>query len=277
MLLTCPACSASYRVSPGSLGVGRTVRCARCRVEWFAEGSEPPTAALDPNDDPVIVIEGDVIDAFEGRGEPPLDAERDASSAATAPERSGPRKAGLFRRGTAPSTSGSVRPRRAAAPRGVVAQSPARRLFAKVRPIAVVAAVACAALASALVARDDLVRRAPSLASLFAVVGLPVNVRGLEIADVRSVEEIDDGVPILLVTGSIANVAKAAVDVPRLRLAVKSRDDRELYSWTTVLGRASLNPGESASFRARLASPPAEGQAIDVRFLTRHDLQTHLR
>ena len=33
-----------------------------------------------------------------------------------------------------------------------------------------------------------------------------------------------------------------------------------------------VKPGERAAFRSRLASPPAEGRSIDVRFFTRRDI-----
>src|SRR5262245_42468669 len=42
MLIVCPNCSTSYAIDPTSLGsAGRTVRCARCKTSWFAEGPKP--------------------------------------------------------------------------------------------------------------------------------------------------------------------------------------------------------------------------------------------
>jgi len=119
------------------------------------------------------------------------------------------------------------------------------------------------------------VRAAPSLASLYSAFGLPVNVRGLAIQDVSSSELTDEGAPLLLVKGSIASLARTAVDVPRLRVAVLAADGRELYAWTTMAARAKLAPGETTTFRARLASPPAEGRTVAVRFLGRQDLAAH--
>src|SRR5471030_3164043 len=43
MLIVCPSCTTSYLIDPASVGpAGRTVRCARCKVTWFAGG---PTSA----------------------------------------------------------------------------------------------------------------------------------------------------------------------------------------------------------------------------------------
>src|SRR5262245_12917956 len=42
MLIVCPNCSTSYAIDPTSLGsAGRTVRCARCKTTWFADGAKP--------------------------------------------------------------------------------------------------------------------------------------------------------------------------------------------------------------------------------------------
>src|SRR5476651_1643277 len=39
MLIVCPSCSTSYLIDPASVGpAGRTVRCARCKMTWFAGG-----------------------------------------------------------------------------------------------------------------------------------------------------------------------------------------------------------------------------------------------
>jgi predicted Zn finger-like uncharacterized protein len=37
MLLACPDCYAKFKIRPVAIGEGRTVRCSRCKNEWFAE------------------------------------------------------------------------------------------------------------------------------------------------------------------------------------------------------------------------------------------------
>jgi len=39
-----------------------------------------------------------------------------------------------------------------------------------------------------------------------------------------------------------------------------------------VLDQTVLQPGERAAFKSRLASPPAEGRTIDVRFFNKRDI-----
>jgi predicted Zn finger-like uncharacterized protein len=120
--------------------------------------------------------------------------------------------------------------------------------------------------------RDAFVRILPQTASFYATMGLPVNLRGLDFADISTATEQHDGVPILVVDGSIVNVSHRIVDVPRLKFAVRNAAGEEIYSWTAVPPRANLPPGEAVQFRSRLASPPVGGQAVLVRFMTRRDI-----
>jgi predicted Zn finger-like uncharacterized protein len=120
--------------------------------------------------------------------------------------------------------------------------------------------------------RDDMVRLLPQTASFYAELGLTVNTRGLSFTDVSTTAEKHEGVPILVVEGSIINDTRKFVDVPRLKFAVRNGADEEIYSWTAVPPHATLAPGESVVFRSRLASPPPDGRTVLVRFVTRHDL-----
>jgi len=53
--------------------------------------------------------------------------------------------------------------------------------------------------------------------------------------------------------------------------AVRDEGGKEVYTWTAMPSRTSLAPGETLAFRSRLASPPAEGRDVSVRFFTRRD------
>jgi len=119
--------------------------------------------------------------------------------------------------------------------------------------------------------RYDVVRAMPQTASLYAAVGMPVNLRGLAFVDVKTTKEMHDGVPVLLVQGTISNVSRQPHDVGRLRFAMRNGAGREIYTWTTLPGRSVLAPGESLPFQTRLASPPSEGREVVVRFFNRHD------
>ena len=132
-------------------------------------------------------------------------------------------------------------------------------------------------LAGLIVGRAKVVQVAPQTASLYGALGLPVNLRGLVFENVRTTGEVHEGVPVLIVEGTIANVVNRTVEVPRLRFAMRNRTGQDIYAWTSVTGRSILAPGETAAFRTRLASPPADGRDVSVRFLTRRDLLAGMR
>ena len=54
MIIACPACTTRYVVPDSAIGVdGRTVRCAKCKHNWFQEGPQigpPPVPAPAPMD-----------------------------------------------------------------------------------------------------------------------------------------------------------------------------------------------------------------------------------
>ena len=120
--------------------------------------------------------------------------------------------------------------------------------------------------------RTDVVRLLPQTASLYAHIGMPVNLRGLNIDDLATATETHEGVPILVVRGKIVNVTGAITEVPRLKLVVRDAARRETYSWTVVPPVARLLPYQATDFSSRLASPPAGSKDVMVRFLNRRDL-----
>jgi hypothetical protein len=131
-------------------------------------------------------------------------------------------------------------------------------------PVAILALIA---LNAALIHwRSNVVRIAPQTASLYAAIGLPVNLRGLAFNDVTTTIESHDGVQVLVVEGKIASASQRPVEVPRLRFSVRNRSGQEVYAWTALPSRNGLAPGETLTFRSRLASPPSDAREVLVRF-----------
>jgi hypothetical protein len=135
---------------------------------------------------------------------------------------------------------------------------------------------ACAAMGALVLAlliwRVDVVRLLPQTAAFYKLVGLDVNLRGLQFKDVKITSETVEGKPVLVIEGVITGEASKPVELPRLRFSVRDAQGAEIYAWNTVLEQPVLKPGEKAWFKSRLASPPPEGRNIDVRFFSKRDL-----
>ena len=71
-------------------------------------------------------------------------------------------------------------------------------------------------LGAALQTRVAMVRNFPQTASLFAAIGLPLNLRGLISENVKSAGEFVDGVTVMVVQGAIVNLTGKTLEVPRL-------------------------------------------------------------
>lgn len=114
--------------------------------------------------------------------------------------------------------------------------------------------------------RHRVVKYAPFTAGAYAAAGLPVNARGLTFRNVKATVLADGGQKVLAVDGHVTNIRDTTLNVPDLRVAVDGPDGRELYYWTAKSPKPSLGAGEEIYFRARLASPPSDGESIKVRF-----------
>jgi predicted Zn finger-like uncharacterized protein len=278
MQLACPSCHTAFLVDPVDLGSeGRTVRCTRCRTSWFAR----------PDD--VVSLPSVVEAELEMTAESAARAvTAEASALAVLPKVVPWNDTVMVEVNPSPSiapeeaqaetnTIGGpmplfAPPRRAAKLRRAKENGTPRQ-----RRIFIAVSLASIAFITAIGLRATVVRAAPELAGLYAAIGLPVNLRGLEFTEIKTMHEIQDGIPVLVIEGEVMNVTRQPVEVPRLRLAVLGPDARELYAWTALLPRSVLPEGEKLSFRSRLASPPAEGKQVLVRFLTRFDLTASAR
>ncbi len=120
-------------------------------------------------------------------------------------------------------------------------------------------------------ARNEVVRYLPQTASLFAAIGLPVNLRNLKFENVRISKEAQDGVSILIIEGTIVSTASKPTEVPRLRFAARNATGQEVYTWTALPSRSILKSGERLDFSSRLASPPADANDVMVRFFNSQD------
>jgi predicted Zn finger-like uncharacterized protein len=129
-------------------------------------------------------------------------------------------------------------------------------------------ALLAAAAVGTVTARDDIVAKWPPAARLYAMIGLPVEPpgAGLDFRKVSQARITDNGKPALQIEGEIVNVSNVARDVPKLRIALKDRSDRELQSWTFSATEERLLPGASVPFRTTIPSPNEAATGVVVTF-----------
>ena len=236
MILTCPSCSTRYQAdSARFVPPGRNVRCAKCGHVWFqvAPESEPePEPVLDP--------------VVAAPSEPPPPAEAPAAPA---------------------TLEGVIKPAQQSPP-----PRPGKRRSAQGSVLA--DAIAWAALVvlaltigwAAVQYRQAIVDLWPGVAPLYEVVGLSVETEGIALIDVAYQHEVEDGQPVLAVSGKIVNVSDRELPVPEIRVMLSDQEQQEIYHWMFNAGVQTLKPGAESPFVTRLSSPPPEARNINIRF-----------
>jgi len=284
MLIVCPTCATAYQIELAALGAaGRPVRCSHCRNTWFASPDsvvqEPALVSVPavrharaPADDfagmdarPLqeILPPGDAGPAdnpFTVADAPPL-VPQDHPAAEAEPVTK-------FDPGV-PDDAETIAARRVR--QTYVEPKEQRSLLRRLVSMPMLIVAMAAILLAALNWRAAVVRHFPQTASLYAAIGLPVNLRGLFFEDVKSRSELHDGVMVLIVEGTIVNLTTRTLEVPRLRLSLRNGVGHEVYAWTALPSKSTVGSGNGLPFRARLASPPPDGRDVIVRFFNRRD------
>jgi len=292
MHIICPHCTTSYAINPATLGAaGRTVRCSRCKETWLArpedaiEMAEAIPAAM-PDATQQAPSANDAADDWEamareeeGQDTPVVDspsisagwpAEGEGAQAGGENDWTSAARQDADNDGETPVTTHRQR-------LGRLFRLPSLPRIPFMPSFGL--RTACTAMGALILAlmiwRTDVVRLLPQTATFYKAVGLEVNLRGLAFKDIKITNETVDGKPVLVIEGAIVGQSRNPVELPRLRFSVRDAQGAEIYAWNAVLEQPVLNPGERAYFKSRLASPPAEGRNIDVRFFNKRDLAGH--
>ena len=131
---------------------------------------------------------------------------------------------------------------------------------------AVLVVVVGAIVAGGVFAREQIVAAWPPAAKFYQLVRLPVEQAApvFDFRNVRSSQEVENGVLVLSVTGEVVNLSEVALRVPKLRVVLHDEAERELVRWLVSLPRARLEPGESVAFTTRREKPPADARGLKV-------------
>jgi predicted Zn finger-like uncharacterized protein len=232
MILTCPECATGYFVDDGLIkATGRTVRCAACSHRWTAY----PGAAGGPPLELTTSEEGAI-------GKEP------APEAVEAAPLTGDDLPRVFR-----DRAEEGRKNRRAALNGVIWMGAALGVLALV--------------ALAVVFREVVVKAWPPTASLYAGIGLPVNVVGLVVEQPHVGATLQDGHPALAVSCVIRNVTDHVVIAPPLRISVFNGEGKRVAGQITALANNRIPAGETRTFQTFILDPGISAANINTAVL----------
>ncbi|MEP7029793.1 MAG: MJ0042-type zinc finger domain-containing protein [Pseudolabrys sp.] len=310
MLIVCPNCATSYMIEPASVGpAGRGVRCARCKTTWFAGGptKTPEVTAFvsgviaeaqaqsdggAPTETRAQTAKHKFAASDDFGGEPPQEAQPEIESPAVEPAAPYSEPVAVSSHQPVPFTitdAPSLVPPIEHAPLPQLNETEfesedaetftARRARLKTKRTearrssrwTAIILVLFAFNVALIGARNEVVRYLPQTASLFAAIGLPVNLRNLKFENVRISKDGEGGASMLIVEGTIVSTSNKPAEVPRLRFAARNAAGQEVYTWTALATRSILGPGESLEFSSRIAAPPADASDVMVRFFNAQD------
>lgn len=241
MILTCPSCRTRYQTDPARfVAPGRNVRCAKCGEIWFQAA---------PGLDPELEAESVIVAPAAAHGSSALPVSDAAASDGSS-----------VNFGAGPVSGDSI---------SAAVEGPRRW-----RGAAVAQSAGWAALVFLIAAmgwgsvqyRQTIASLWPQSATLYAAVGLPVNIRGIELTNIAYQQEYEGGQPVLSVTGKVVNISNRELPVPEIRVVLLDDAKHELYHWNFDAGIPTLKPGGESTFVTRLSSPPPEARNLNVRF-----------
>lgn len=261
MILSCPACSASFELPDAALGPkGRKVRCSACGEVWRAEPPETPAdvAGAATTAGTAAGTAGEVSEAAPA---PQTDI-RAAPGAAPGEQGEALESAPLFA-----AAADDLPRRRGRPPEAVAVDRPARRSGLLLGWLVLVLLL-IGLPALAWIERQRVVEAVPETAELYALLGIeleaPLSALGLE--NVTLVRRAVDGRRLLIIEGSATNQGRQEVALPPLRARLLDSEGTELQSWVFLAQRTHLGPGEAAPFRTEAEGVPDEA-SISIEFL----------
>jgi predicted Zn finger-like uncharacterized protein len=127
-------------------------------------------------------------------------------------------------------------------------------------------AVLIASAATLYLAREAISRHIPGMADLYAAIGLPVNIRGLDFIGLSQQWTEQDGRLRLVVRGEIVNITDEERPLPELVFAMYDASGMEFFQWMERIDAQSLPPHGNTRFRAQIPAPPDRVRQLHIRF-----------
>jgi predicted Zn finger-like uncharacterized protein len=119
---------------------------------------------------------------------------------------------------------------------------------------------------AAIAFRQEIATVWPQSESLYALINLPVNAQGLAFEEITQERVTENGESVMQISGRVINVSERELSVPAIHVSLRDAEEHEIYGWTFNAGVATLGPGQSSPFLARLPNPPAEAVRTELGF-----------
>jgi len=261
MILTCPKCSTRYLAKDASIpSNGRTVRCAKCETTWFVSDDDARDAAAEymkAESSGGKAIDPDALALADNQRDPLIEMDTDeagetfaAKSVPTSPVKRAPINKGAHV---------SLRD-----------NADAVKLGRRRRVIFWIWAIPMALLAVGAVLgfmfKQELVNRAPKVASLYKGLGMTVKQAGLDIENPVAKTALIEGETVLVVNSAVKNLSAKTQDLPLVELTLRNGADEPLAQWYVELEQAKLGGKARLEFASQFPNPPVDTVKLTYRF-----------
>lgn len=285
MIITCPNCQTKYQVADTAIGsAGRKVQCANCRQSWQAHAELPespppapkpkivagtdtnPAKPTQPASDRLFpdTVESALDQAFEEEeqrtrpaAKPAANTNDDADETAELRETED----------DAPIDKKLMEKRRRdleKRQKRAATKLPLARVRRFVRMTALVTLMTSLGLAYQF--RNEIVRIYPDLGGLYDLVGINVNIYGLELTELETLRSLKDGADVMLITARIRSIVSRNVRVPPILVSILDETEQPIYQWTARAPVEMMSPGDVVSFETQLASAPLNATRVQIEF-----------
>lgn len=255
MILTCPECATRFLIKDEALGAnGRTVRCSQCAATWFAS-PDPEILSLNENmRDTEIEMEPVAPSSVQASVQIP-EPNPAENSVSTLDEDVG-------YNATPNTTAPHIQMRN---------QKDEKKWRRRVLGVSMIWIVTLALLglfaAAAYLFRADIVSRFPVTKPLYNAFGIQANANGLEILDIETFRGENEGVPVLLVSGTVKNLDIRTRPVGLIEFTFRNQNDEALAAWVVEPIQSMLDTGAVLKFSTQYPNPPIDAIKLTPSFV----------
>ena len=259
MIIACPACTTRYVVPDSAIGPeGRTVRCAKCRHNWFQDPPEQAAATAPVEPEPAAAASAPAPEPAP-EPEPPRFVRPEPEPE---PERAPPLPEEAV--ASPPFEEETYAPAEPAGPSQFDAAPPFRRrrnplkLWTWAAAIFALLATGTIAAVSYWGLPDWVPVSRPTFAMGEADLQLDFP------ADQQERRQLPNGTEYFGASGTITNIGSQAQDVPPILIVLRDARDRIVYSWEVQPPKRSLAPGESVTVNEAVTDVPRSARFAEI-------------